>query len=241
MAVWRTQINYLLPAIEGDHIQVATWPVETIGGCASTAASRSAARGRRDAAAGTDPLRLHRSRERPRAAHAGGVRPLQRRPGGRGGAAGAVGTVSAGRRAGVGNRYPWTFDPGKDHRNELTDRPTRRTATGYWSRGIYAPRHPGHHARGRICAGRAAGVGADDHDRHRGARRRRGEDPGQGRRDARLSRDAGRPRGRFRSCWSCRRSSASTSTSRTSAGGSPSSATWPSPPSCTPGRATCRS
>lgn len=27
MAVWRTQINYLLPALEGDHIQVATWPV----------------------------------------------------------------------------------------------------------------------------------------------------------------------------------------------------------------------
>jgi len=27
MAVWRTQINYLVPAIEGDHIQVATWPV----------------------------------------------------------------------------------------------------------------------------------------------------------------------------------------------------------------------
>lgn len=27
MAVWRTQINYLLPALEGDEIQVATWPV----------------------------------------------------------------------------------------------------------------------------------------------------------------------------------------------------------------------
>jgi acyl-CoA thioester hydrolase len=27
MAVWRTQINYLQPALEGDHIQVATWPV----------------------------------------------------------------------------------------------------------------------------------------------------------------------------------------------------------------------
>ena len=27
MAVWRTQINYLRPALEGDHIQVATWPV----------------------------------------------------------------------------------------------------------------------------------------------------------------------------------------------------------------------
>ena len=27
MAVWRTQINYLRPALEGDHIEVATWPV----------------------------------------------------------------------------------------------------------------------------------------------------------------------------------------------------------------------
>jgi acyl-CoA thioester hydrolase len=27
MAVWRTQINYLRPALEGDQIQVATWPV----------------------------------------------------------------------------------------------------------------------------------------------------------------------------------------------------------------------
>jgi acyl-CoA thioester hydrolase len=27
MAVWRTQINYLAPAFEGDEIEVATWPV----------------------------------------------------------------------------------------------------------------------------------------------------------------------------------------------------------------------
>ena len=27
MAVWRTQINYLLAALEGDVVQVATWPV----------------------------------------------------------------------------------------------------------------------------------------------------------------------------------------------------------------------
>jgi len=27
MAVWRTQINYLAPAFEGDEIQVGTWPV----------------------------------------------------------------------------------------------------------------------------------------------------------------------------------------------------------------------
>jgi acyl-CoA thioester hydrolase len=27
MAVWRTQINYLKPALEGDKIEVATWPV----------------------------------------------------------------------------------------------------------------------------------------------------------------------------------------------------------------------
>ena len=44
--------------------------------------------------------------------------------------------------------------------------------------------------------------------------------------------------GPFPTVWSCRRSSASTSTSRTSAGGSPSSATSRSPPRCTPARAT---
>jgi len=27
MAVWRTQVNYLGSAYEGDHIEVATWPV----------------------------------------------------------------------------------------------------------------------------------------------------------------------------------------------------------------------
>jgi acyl-CoA thioester hydrolase len=31
MAVWRTQINYLGAALEGDHIQVATWPVRNDG------------------------------------------------------------------------------------------------------------------------------------------------------------------------------------------------------------------
>jgi acyl-CoA thioester hydrolase len=31
MAVWRTQINYLRPGLEGDHIQVATWPVRNDG------------------------------------------------------------------------------------------------------------------------------------------------------------------------------------------------------------------
>jgi acyl-CoA thioester hydrolase len=31
MAVWRTQINYLGAALEGDHVQVATWPVRNDG------------------------------------------------------------------------------------------------------------------------------------------------------------------------------------------------------------------
>ena len=31
MAVWRTQINYLRAALEGDRIQVATWPVRNDG------------------------------------------------------------------------------------------------------------------------------------------------------------------------------------------------------------------
>jgi len=31
MAVWRTQIHYLRPALEGDRVQVATWPVRNDG------------------------------------------------------------------------------------------------------------------------------------------------------------------------------------------------------------------
>jgi acyl-CoA thioester hydrolase len=31
MAVWRTQINYLRAALEGDQVQVATWPVRNDG------------------------------------------------------------------------------------------------------------------------------------------------------------------------------------------------------------------
>jgi acyl-CoA thioester hydrolase len=31
MAVWRTQINYLRAALEGDQIQIATWPVRNDG------------------------------------------------------------------------------------------------------------------------------------------------------------------------------------------------------------------
>ena len=49
-----------------------------------------------------------------------------------------------------------------------------------------------------------------------------------------------RERGRSRSSWWCRRSSASTSTSRTSAGGLPSSATSPSRRSSTRDRETSR-
>ena len=98
-----------------------------------------------------------------------------------------------------------------------------------------------HHAGRRLRPGGAAGRRRDDHHRRQGPGGRRGQDP---RRRRRRSPPTGRCRpraGRSRSSWSSRRSSASTSTSRTSAGASPSSATWPSPPSCTPARATSRS
>ena len=98
-----------------------------------------------------------------------------------------------------------------------------------------------HDAGRRVRPGRAAGLGRDDHDRHQGPGGRRGQDS---RPPTARSPPTGRCRtraARSRSSWSCRRSSASTSTSRTSAAASPSSATWPSPPSCTPGRGTSRS
>ena len=90
----------------------------------------------------------------------------------------------------------------------------------------HAPHSAGVDARRWIRRGRPAGLRADDHDRHRRPRRRRGARSR--RADGEIPAYRAMPaKGRTasRSCSSCRRSSASTSTSRTSAGASPSSAT----------------
>ena len=80
MAVWRTQINYIGAALEGDEIDVATWPVLQRPQAAHRAPIPDPAQGRRrDVAAGADPLRLHRPADRQGQAHAGGIHAIRRR------------------------------------------------------------------------------------------------------------------------------------------------------------------
>ena len=81
----------------------------------------------------------------------------------------------------------------------------------------------------------------DDHHRHAGPQRRRGQDPDEGRRDPGLPGHAGQGRavpGRARRAGDLRRPRAHQGRLPPA---SPSSATWPSRPSCTPARATSRS
>ena len=102
----------------------------------------------------------------------------------------------------------------------------------------HAPRVPGHGRRGRgLRAGRRPAA-RDDASRRDGARRGRVAFPSAGAEIPGLPRAARRPAGRSRSCSSCRRSSACTSTSATSAAGSRKPATSRSRPICTCARAT---
>ena len=94
-----------------------------------------------------------------------------------------------------------------------------------------------HRGRHRLCRRRAAGGRADDPHRQRRPDGRRGHDPGRRLQDAGLSRDAGRQERPAGGAGRAARSSACTSTSPTSRGASPSSATWRSRPSCSCARA----
>ena len=198
MAVWRTQINYLLPAIGG-----RSHPGGDLAGAKRPAAAHRPAfpdppgRGRRDAAAGTDPLCLHRSRERSRAADAGGVRPLHRRTRGRGGAAWSRRNDSFR----VSNRSRKRLSlplstPAEGPRHDRIHR-LRRTCRPPAEDPAHAPHSAGLDALRWIRRGRAAGLRADDHDRHQRPRRRRGQDPDGRRRDPGLPRDAAAKGGPF--------------------------------------------
>ncbi len=127
---------------------------------------------------------------------------------------------------------------GNQPRGEPNDE--RRIAGSFGVDRHFATRVCGHVAGRWICRRGPAGVGPDDLDRYQGSRGGRGEGPDFGRARFPPTGPCRTTAGRSRSSWWCRRSSGSTSTSRTSAAGSPSWDTWRLRPSSTRGRATCR-